>query len=165
MVSPALTWCVLRSRYCAVQPLEDQRGRLFVGDPGRDADQALGRHVAVIGIGAQTGAHVGDAIADLEFADRRTDRFNDAGRLVAQAGGQGQRIDALALIDVDEIEADRRLPQLDFMGGRRRRSTRCSVMTWGAPNSVMMTLRAVFMHVLQCGLCSRGAGLATAAEV
>ena len=87
--------------------LEDQRRHLLVGHTLRHLDQPVRRDVAVIGVGAESGAHVGDPIAHLEFADLRADGFDHPGCLVAEPGRQRQRINALALINVDEIETDR----------------------------------------------------------
>src|SRR4029434_1641462 len=59
-----------------------------------------------------------DAVAGSEIADVGTDRFNNAGGLVAEAGWQLGGIEAAADIGVYEIEADRLMADQHLAGAR-----------------------------------------------
>ena len=102
------------------QALEQQGRRLFVGDFSRNLHRFRSRNVPDVGIGAQAGVHVGDAVAHFEVRDLRPDRLDHAGRLVTESGRQRKGVDALALVDVDIVETDRGLPDLSLAGTRRR---------------------------------------------
>jgi hypothetical protein len=74
----------------------------------------------LFGVGAWR-AGVGDAIAGFEPLDGRSDLDHFARALVAGRKRQPRRrVQAAALIDVDEIDPDRMLAQPDLALGRRR---------------------------------------------
>src|SRR6185312_15189442 len=62
-----------------------------------------------LGIGADRRVAVSDAVADLEIGDAGAELFDDPRRLIAEHGGHRHRVDAAAIVGVDEIEADRGL--------------------------------------------------------
>jgi hypothetical protein len=95
--------------------LEHHRCRLEVGDAVRQLDQPVGRHDPGFGIGAGRRGGVGHAVARLEVIDSLADRFDPAGGL--HADGRRQRrqgVEAGAVVDVDEVQADGGLFQADF---------------------------------------------------
>jgi len=66
-------------------------------------------------------AGIGDAIARGEVRNAGTDRINDAGAFDAEhRRKRGHRIEPAALIDVDEVHANRCLAQAHFAGSRWR---------------------------------------------
>src|SRR4030095_13304261 len=70
------------------------------------------------GVGARRCYEITDAVAGSEIADVGTDRFNNAGGLVAEAGWQLGGIEAAAYIGVYEIEADRLMADQHLAGAR-----------------------------------------------
>jgi hypothetical protein len=100
--------------------LEQQCRRHVVADAIGELDQLVGRDIAPLGIGSDAGVHIGDALADHMIRDARAYRLDDASGFEAETCRQRQRVDALALIDVDEVEADRLMADPDFAGGRWR---------------------------------------------
>ena len=100
-------------------PLEHHGGRRAVVDPRRQPHQAIGRDDPRLGVGA---AHprVGDTVTDGEIGDPRTDGVDDAGSLLSRRERQaGRLVEPRPEIDVDEVEADRRLADTRLAGGRR----------------------------------------------
>jgi len=84
----------------------------------RDAVRNLHRPVrrveADLGVRAEGRRGVRHAIAGLELGHARAHRFDDARGLGPRAARQRQRIQAGALIDVDEVEADRVIANADL---------------------------------------------------
>src|SRR4029450_13751276 len=70
------------------------------------------------GVGARRCYEITEAVAGSEIADVGTDRFNNAGGLVAEAGWQLGGIEAAADVGVDEIEADRLMADQHLAGAR-----------------------------------------------
>jgi hypothetical protein len=108
----------LRTRYCARQPLEDDRGRLIIRHGGRDRHKLFRRHIAYRRIGPDARIDVGDTIAHLQIRYTVTERLDDARRLETKARRQRQLVDTSTLIGIDEIEADRRMAHLHLARGR-----------------------------------------------
>ena len=79
---------------------------------------ALGRHHAQLAIAAGRLAGVGGAVAGLQVRDARAHGLDDAGRFHAQRRGHLQRVQAGAVVDVDEVQADRLVADADFAGAR-----------------------------------------------
>ncbi len=93
--------------------LEQHRRGLLVADALRDLHHALGGHQARFAVGARQPG-VADAIAFLEALHPGTDGVDHARGLVAGGAGQLHRIEARALVDVDEIDADRGVPDANL---------------------------------------------------
>ncbi len=100
------------------QALEHHHGADLVGDRFGQVDEEAGGDVALLRIGAER-RPVGDPVPHGEFRDFGSHRDDVARGLVAEDEGQRVRVDALALIDVDEVEADGTLPDPDLAGGGR----------------------------------------------
>ncbi len=98
------------------QSLQQHRRRGPVVDPGRQLDQPLGGEQASLGIGAHRPRAIAGAIARLELAHPLAHRLDHAGGLEADARRQRERIEAAAVIGVDEVEADRRVADADLAG-------------------------------------------------
>src|SRR5690606_2488734 len=88
----------------------------------REDDEILHRHDPRLCIGADGLAGVGDAITHLEAGDIRPQLLDHAGRFHAGRERERRRVKAGPVIDIDEIEADRRvadarLPRARFAEG------------------------------------------------
>jgi hypothetical protein len=81
----------------------------LVRNPVRDGHELVSANVTPIGVGTYSGVHVGDAVTNADIPNIRTDGLNDAGCLMADARRQWQFVDALSLIDIEIVEANRRL--------------------------------------------------------
>ena len=117
------------------ETLEHHDGADLVGDGLRQVDQQPGRHVALLGIGAERRA-VGHAVAGRELGHVGADRDDVAGRLVAEDQRQGVRVDALALVDVDEVEPHGALPYADLSGAGWREGDVLDRQDVGSPEGV-----------------------------
>ena len=94
------------------QALQHHGGSGVESDVFREHQQAVGRDVAHLGVGG--------SIADLDLADPGADRRHHPGAFEADARLQRQRVEAGAMVDVDEIEPDCMLLDGRLAGGRRR---------------------------------------------
>ena len=90
--------------------LEHHGGRLLVGDPVREPDEPGRIDHPLFGIAAQAHA-IGHPVADAHLRHRVTHRLHDTGAFVTDDGRHRRdRVQPGAVIHVDEIEPDRRLP-------------------------------------------------------
>src|ERR1700735_293004 len=102
------------------QALKHHRRRSVVRNRSRQLEQEPRLDIALLRIGARR-AGVSDSIAGLQSLDRRTDLDH-----LARAFGPrrerrlGRRVETAAMIDVDEVDADRVLAQPDLTLARRR---------------------------------------------
>src|SRR5208337_4984728 len=101
------------------ETLEHHRGGRFVGDRARQLDEEARLDVALLGVGAER-HRIGDAVARLEVRYPRTDLDDLARALGARRERQRRRIEAGALINIDEVDADRVLPEPDLALARLR---------------------------------------------
>ena len=85
------------------------RGLLFADEIGQ-LDHAVGGHDAVIGIGSRRAARITDTVTRLQAAHPGPGFLDHTGGLDAQTAGHGQRILPAPVVDIHEIQADRRLP-------------------------------------------------------
>ena len=92
---------------------QHERCRLLVADAIGNFDHAVGRHIAGLAVRANQSG-VRNPIALLESAHAGAHRVDNPRSLVARHGGQLHRIQARALIGVDEIDADRGVPDADL---------------------------------------------------
>ena len=113
------------------QAFEHERGALLVADCGRQSDQSRGGNVAPLAIGAATRAHVGHTLPEPQATHTAPERNDDAGRLASWRFGQRPRIQAAAIIDIDEIDADRGVAQLHFPAPWRRQALRLPLQHFG----------------------------------
>jgi len=105
-------------------------------DAVRQLHDTLCRHHAHLAVAARRLAGVGDAVTGLQVRDARTHRLDHARRLHAQRQRQRVRVQAGALVDVDEVQADGvvadahlaragvadgQIDELHHVRGRRRR--------------------------------------------
>src|SRR5271166_645622 len=98
---------------------EKRRGNL-VAQRLRQRDEEIGAHCSHRSIGAWGRAGVGDPIAGTYIADIRSDALDDTGGLHPDnPAGRDHVVTAAAAIDVDEIDADRRLANARFADARR----------------------------------------------
>src|SRR5688572_15859005 len=91
------------------EALEQHRGGLLLADALRQLHHPVGRDDALLAIGSRD-AGVADAVARLEVGDACADRFDHACALVAGDRRHLHRVEARALVGIDEIDADRRVP-------------------------------------------------------
>ncbi len=89
------------------QPFEHHRCGLLEADRLRDLDDGGSRHRARLSVGADRALRIRDAIAFLQAHHFRADRIDDAGAFEAKAVWQRVRIQAGAVVNVDEIQTDR----------------------------------------------------------
>ena len=97
-------------QYLRRHALEQRGGGESIADTFRHWHQAGHRQHALVGVGARRRRCVRDAVADLEIAHARTDGFHHTRRLPAKPGRQRAAVQPGALVDVDEVESDGRLP-------------------------------------------------------
>jgi hypothetical protein len=77
------------------------------GDAGGELHQAVGRNAALLGVGPGRDAGIGHAVAHGHLDHLRADRLNDPGGFQARGGRQrGQGVEAGAMVDVNEVQAD-----------------------------------------------------------
>src|SRR6185369_13768908 len=88
------------------QALQHHRGGLLVRDPLRELHHPVRRHDALLAVRARQSG-VGDPVARLQVGDALPDRFDDACAFVARDLRELHRIEPRALVDVDEVDADR----------------------------------------------------------
>ncbi len=97
------------------QALEHHGSTGLEADGVRQAADAHGRHDAPIAVAARlAAAGIGGTVADLQVGHACTDCLDHAGALAAQGQRHGHRIQARALVGVDEVEADRVMAEADF---------------------------------------------------
>ena len=89
--------------------LQHHRGGLLVADALGDFDHALGRHHARLAIGAGEPG-ISDAIACLQVLHALAHGLDHARGLVAGHHRQLHRVEARALIGIDEVDPDRGVP-------------------------------------------------------
>ncbi len=91
---------------------------LVVADALGNAHEALGRQHTRFAVRAGRVECVRDAIAGLELADAGANGLDDAGRLATEHSRELRWIQARALVDVDEVQPDRRMahPRLTGAG-------------------------------------------------
>ncbi|KWT78971.1 hypothetical protein APY03_5183 [Variovorax sp. WDL1] len=100
--------------------LEQQGGRGVVLDGRGQAHHPVRRHAAHPAVGARRRAEVGHAIARQQSAHLRPDIEHAARGLHARHQRQGRRDPAAPQVDVDEVDADRALPDANLARARRR---------------------------------------------
>ena len=111
-VSPARTRCVRCSRYSARHALQHQRRGGFVVDVVGQRDDRVGRQRAHVDVRARRRAGVGDAIARQQVARRlrRRRARRPPPPCPGGAGGSSIRYSPAPHVDVDVVDADRRVP-------------------------------------------------------
>jgi hypothetical protein len=100
----------LAQQHLRCQALQHQRSSLSIVDAVGDAHQPLGGQHARFAVSAGGIERVGDAVADFDLADARADGLDYARCLAAEHRGKRHRIQAGALVGIDEVEPDRRVP-------------------------------------------------------
>ena len=110
----------LSQQHLGSHAFQHESRSLVVADAFGNAYQPLGRQHACFAVCACGIECVGDAVAGLELTHTRADSFDDARRLATEYSGQLQRIQARALVGVDEVQSDRRVahPRLALPGLR-----------------------------------------------
>jgi hypothetical protein len=98
--------------------LEHHGGRGFEVDGPRQLHQDLRRHHAGFRIGSRRTACEGHAISHLHLGHPGADLFHLARPFHPDARRQGQRIEAGAVIDVEEVESGRMKPHPGLAGAR-----------------------------------------------
>jgi hypothetical protein len=95
--------------------LEHHRRRLLVRDALGERHEAVGRHQARLGIGAERRRRISHPLPDGKLAHPLTELLDHARSLEAGDEGQrGGRIEAGAVVDVDEVQSDSGLPQANL---------------------------------------------------
>ena len=89
---------------------------LAIVDAFRDAHQPLSGQHARFAVRTRGIERVRDAVADLDLTDARPDGFDDARSLAAEHSGQRDRIQAGALVGIDEVQPDRGVPDPHLAG-------------------------------------------------
>ena len=101
------------------QPLQHQDRALLVGDVVGQLDQFFPGNVALAGVAAEIEI-IGDAVAGVKIGHAGPNCDNLAGGFVAGDERQPRRlVEAGAVIDVDEIQADGMLADVHLAGSRR----------------------------------------------
>ncbi len=101
--------------------LEKAGRRRPVVDAVGEPDHAVGRDQAIFGIGAGGSVLIDDAVADLERGHPLAQLVDHAGGFRPRREGQlGALVDAGAVVDVDEIDADGGVAQAHLAGGGLR---------------------------------------------
>src|SRR5574343_973987 len=90
------------------------------------------RDVAHLGIRANRPAGISHTLADLDLADAFANRLDHTGAFQANARGQGQRIEAGAVIGIDVVEADGVVAYRRFAGSRGGQIDRFPAQNLGA---------------------------------
>ena len=98
------------------QALQHHRGGGLVVDAVRQFQQAIGRDQAGFGIGADRRGAIGDAVAGLDVRDAGADFLDHARGLAAKPARQLRRIKPGAVVDIDEVQADRGVADTGFAG-------------------------------------------------
>ena len=112
----AQTW---RRSIWAVTPRSMAAAAVRSSIPVGDGHEACGGNVARLRIAAYGQAGIGDAVADRQLRHAGADRLDDAGALHAEHRRRGPHgIEAGALVDIDEIDADGGVAQANFPGIR-----------------------------------------------
>ena len=101
------------------EAFQQHRRRGLVGKTFRQLDQTILGDDPLLGIGAKA-RRIGDPVADLEVFDALAELDHFAGGLIAGRERSGDRIVAVAEINVDEIDADRMIADENFAAPRRR---------------------------------------------
>jgi hypothetical protein len=110
----------VRQQVLSGHALEHDGGGGFVVDAVGQRNEAIGGHESALGVGADRRRCVGHTLADAQVAHALAHGFDDAGCLEPRHERQlRRRIQPRAVVDVDEIESDRRLPEQDLSGARR----------------------------------------------
>ena len=89
-----------------VMPLSIMAAACWSEMPSGSFSKPVGGHHPHFGIGTWRSAGIGDAIARLDVRDALAHGFDDAGCFAAQTARQRQRIEAGAVVGVDEVHAD-----------------------------------------------------------
>src|SRR3546814_12138725 len=87
----------------------------------RDGNQSPGRHNPCAGISAGWTHGISDAVAGREIVDLWSDGFDNAGGFGPDAAGKWHRIEAGAMVGVDEVEADCLVADANFTRSEERR--------------------------------------------
>ena len=96
--------------------LEDRRRCGFVVDTVGDQHRLGGRDVALCRVSAEGGSEGADTVSDRELIDPFAHRLDHARRLDPQPGREFERIEAAAVIGVDEVQADSGVAHAHFAG-------------------------------------------------
>src|SRR5690606_18956299 len=94
------------------EALEHEGGRLLVGYSARNLHDANPGHVAGLGVGAWLRRHVRNAVSPPHVAHLAPDGNHDARRLVTEPARRRRRIQPGAVVNVQEVDPDRRVPHL-----------------------------------------------------
>ena len=133
IVSPGFNAIGLAEQILRGEALEHHRGGLLIADAVGHLDQPAGGDQPRLGIGADRRIAVSDAIADFEVGDVGPELFDHAGAFIAEHRRQRQRVDAAAIVGVDEIEADGGLADARFARAGLADGTSSQVRTSGPP--------------------------------
>src|ERR1039458_10040462 len=102
------------------ETFEHQCRALLIADGGRQLDQSRGRNIALLAVRPAGRLYVRHALPYAQAAHTAPQRDDDPGGLAPGYFRQRSRIQAAAVIDIDEVNADRRMAQLHFATRRRR---------------------------------------------
>src|ERR1022692_1731750 len=102
------------------ETFEHQCRALLIADGGRQLDQSRGRNIALLAVRPAGRLYVRHALPYAQAAHAAPQRDDDPGGLAPGYFRQRPRIQAAAVIDIDEVDADRRMAQLHFATRRRR---------------------------------------------
>jgi hypothetical protein len=108
-----------------------RRGHI-VRNGGRQTHRAPGRQISLRGVGADGSAGIDYAVADLRRSDVGADRRHHPGRFDTRDRGRRQRVKSHALVDIDEVDADRGVANPDFVVLQRRKLEGCAFELVGA---------------------------------
>ncbi len=100
--------------------LEHRRGRDLIVDPGRDLHQHRCEDVACLGVGADGTGRIADAVADSEAGHPLAERLDRRRPLPSRSPRERDRVEAGAVIRVDEVETNRRVLDADLAWPGRR---------------------------------------------
>ena len=92
------------------QALEQRRRGEIVADRAGHRHQPIGGDILPARIAARLGDRIGDPLTDREPRDAATERLDHTSRLDPERSRQRLRIEAGAMIGVDEVDPDRAVP-------------------------------------------------------
>ena len=117
-VSPFCTRYTRRIRYCTVRPFSIIAAACSSEMPLGTLTSLSAAYEPLFRIGAGRAACISHAVSDLDLGHTLADRFHHAGAFATDATGQRQRVQAGTMVGIDEVQADRGVPDLGLAFSR-----------------------------------------------
>jgi len=137
----------LAIRYCVVRPFSIMAAAVLSSMPSGSSQAIRPGSARYLGIGADRRGAIGDAVAGLQIRSRRGPLQDHAGRS-RRARSASRGIKAGAVVDVDEIQADRGMADFRLPGPGLPTSTSSQTKTSGPPVFCESGWRASWIYSL-----------------